>query len=155
MQSLRARTRTWRGRPAVTFYSNEPTHTAPFPSICEQVLRGTLAGLPQNVHPALSRYSTLIRARRSRLARRALPGRSAGRGALCRARRALPGAARSAGRGALSRVLALQRVDTLVGRATLSRTGAAPSRAGPPWGCGQARTGLPRFLLFVPGRAYK
>ena len=94
---------------------------------------------------------------RGALCRGALPdaARSVGRGALCRARRALPGAARSAGRGALSRVLALQRVDTLVGRATLSRTGAAPSRAGPPWGCGQARTGLPRFLLFVPGRAYK
>ena len=72
------------------------------------------------------------------LCRRALPARSAGCGALSRARRALSGAARSVGRGALSCVPALQRVDTLVGRAPLSRTG------------GRALTG--RRRLGVAGR---
>ena len=165
MQSLRARTRTWRGRPAVTFYSNEPTHTAPFPSICAQVLRGTLAGLPQcssgalparHSHPGAALSSGAARSAGA-LCRRALPARSAG--ALCR--RALPGAARSVGRGALCRArralsgaarsLACPHCNGLTRwlDAPLSRAQvAAPSRAGAALGLrAGAHTFAPLFIV--------
>ena len=148
MQSLRARTRTWRGRPAVTFYSNEPTHTAPFPSICAQVLRGTLAGLPQcssgalparHSHPGAALSSGAARSAGA-LCRRALPARSAG--ALCRARRALSGAVRSL---ACPHCNGLTRwLDAPLSRAQV----AAPSRAGAALGLrAGAHTFAPLFIV--------